>query len=135
MVQSLLIKEITGKPVVGHNLVKDLTALGLDHVVPQQLRRDTMRYPVLQTARGFGSTLADLTERKLGRRIQVEKRHDPKEDALAALELYLEFCHFDPSLMDYDDLVEYYASEMLHSPSPSTTLSTPMSSSIDDVDP
>jgi hypothetical protein len=111
--------EILGKKdvnVVGHNLGKDLTSLGLDKAVPLSRRRDTMRYSALQGPSGFGRTLAELAKKKLNRRIQAESRHDPAEDAIAAMDLYLQFCHFDPDLMGYDDLVEYYASQIVVSP-------------------
>lgn len=108
--------KILGKkdvPVVGHNLGKDLTSLGLDKAVPLTRRRDTMRYAALQGPSGFGRTLQELARKKLQRDIQVESRHDPAEDAIAAMDLYLQYCHYDPDLMGYDDLVEYYASQML----------------------
>ena len=110
------ILSILGKTraVVGHNVGKDLAALGLDERhVPLERRRDTMRYAALQGPSGFGRTLAELALKKLGRPIQVKARHDPEEDAVAALDLYLKYCHYDPSLMGYEDLVEYYAAEML----------------------
>ena len=40
------------------------------------------------------------------------RRHDPAEDALAAMDLYLQYCHYDPALMAYDDLVEFYSSQL-----------------------
>jgi len=40
------------------------------------------------------------------------------EDAVAALDVYLEYCHFDPALMCYDDLVDYYATEVLSTATP-----------------
>jgi len=100
-------------PVVGHNLGKDLTSLGLDKAVPLTRRRDTMRYAALQGPSGFGRTLQELAKKFLKRDIQVDSRHDPAEDAIAAMDLYLQYCHYDPDLMGYDDLVEYYASQML----------------------
>lgn len=112
-VRAELVPLLTGRPVVGHNLGKDLTALGVDTAVPLNLRRDTMRYARLQGPRGFGRTLAQLTEAKLGRVIQAAARHDPAEDAVAALDLYLQYCHFDPDLMGYEDLVELYASQLV----------------------
>jgi hypothetical protein len=99
--------------VVGHNLGKDLTSLGLDKTVPLSRRRDTMRYAVLQGPAGFGRTLKELANKKLNRKIQRENRHDPAEDAIATMDLYLQYCHYDPELMEYDDLVEYYASQMM----------------------
>jgi len=77
-----------------------------------------MRYECLQGPRGFGRSLAELAETRLGRQIQARARHDPWEDAVAALDLYLEYCHFDPALMCYDDLVEYYATEVLSTATP-----------------
>jgi RNA exonuclease 4 len=110
LIQIISEKEVA---VVGHNLGKDLTSLGLDKIVPLTRRRDTMRYPALQGPSGFGRTLAELARKKLNRKIQVESRHDPAEDAIAAMDLYLEYCHYDPNLMEYDDLVEYYASQII----------------------
>lgn len=101
------------RPVVGHNVGKDLIALGLDDIVPLHRRRDTMRYSALQGPTGHGRSLAELARKRLGRRIQTSVRHDPAEDAIAALDLYLKYCHYDPALMQYDDLVEYYASQLL----------------------
>ena len=103
----------THRPVLGHNVGKDITALGLDDVIPLKRRRDTMRYAALQGPTGLGRTLAELTENKLGRKIQKSVRHDPAEDAIAALDLYLKYCHYDPALMEYDDLVEYYESQII----------------------
>lgn len=114
-VRSDILRCIDGKPVVGHNLIKDLTSLGMEDAVPMALRRDTMRYSALQGARGFGRSLAELTKSKLGRSIQVDgRRHDPYEDAVAALDLYLKYVHFDEERMEYDDLVEHYTRQILN---------------------
>lgn len=67
---------ITGRPLIGHNLSKDLAALGIDH--PEGLRRDTMRYAVLQGEKGLGRALAELAEKKLGWQIQKNNRHCPR---------------------------------------------------------
>lgn len=115
-VQKEVMDIVGSRPVVGHNLGKDLVALGLDEVsVPLHLRRDTMRYAVLQGPSGHGRSLQELAKKRLNRDIQLktQKLHDPREDALAALDLYLTFCHFDTSLMSYEDLVEHLAAEVL----------------------
>jgi hypothetical protein len=110
-VRAALAAAVAGRPLVGHNLGKDLAALGMTH--PAALRRDTMRYPALQGPAGLGRSLAELARTKLGRRIQAAARHDPREDAVAALDLYLRYCHYDVGGMAYDDLVEHYASGLL----------------------
>lgn len=100
--------------VVGHNVGKDLLALGIDEkIVPLARRRDTMRYKALQGPKGFGKSLVELAATKLGRKIQAQSRHDPCEDAVAALDLYLMFCHYDRALMSYDDLVESYSQDII----------------------
>jgi hypothetical protein len=113
---------LAGRVVVGHNLPKDLGALGLDlKAVPAALRRDTMRFAALQGGRGrgrHGRALAALAAERLGRAIQAGgrgrgARHDPAEDAAAALDLYLRCCHFDRARMPFEDLVEAEAAALL----------------------
>lgn len=105
---------VKGRLVVGHNLSKDLVSLGItERHIPMKYRRDTMRYPALQNEKGHGRSLAELSLFKLGREIQQSVPHDPCEDAQATLDLYVKYCHYDESLMGYDDLVEYYMSQML----------------------
>jgi hypothetical protein len=105
---------VQGRLVVGHNLAKDLVSLGItEKHIPIKYRRDTMRYPALQNDKGHGRSLAELSLVKLGREIQQSVPHDPCEDAQATLDLYIKYCHYDESLMEYDDLVEYYMSQML----------------------
>eukprot|EP00887_Chlorella_sp_A99_P000892 scaffold5.g892.t1 len=114
---------LAGKVVVGHNLGKDLQVLGLADTVPPEALRDTMRYAQLQQAPGRrrrgrrprrqGRKLSELASEKLGRAIQLERRHDPREDAAAALDLYLSHVHFAAESMDYEDLVEHFAAQIL----------------------
>ena len=114
--QNKMIDALGSRPVVGHNLGKDLAALGLDETnVPLHLRRDTMRFAVLQGPSGHGRSLQELAKKRLNRDIQLKSQrlHDPREDALASLDLYLTFCHFDTSLMTYDDLVEHLTAQVL----------------------
>lgn len=114
--QDKIIDALGSCPVVGHNLGKDLAALGLDETnVPLHLRRDTMRYEVLQGPSGHGRSLQELAKKRLNRNIQLKSQrlHDPREDALASLDLYLTFCHFDTSLMTYEDLVEHLTAQVL----------------------
>jgi DNA polymerase III epsilon subunit-like protein len=111
-VRKILTKNMTGRLVVGHNLAKDLTSLGIQSSIPLEMRRDTMTYPCLQNEKGHGRALSHLAETKLNRVIQFEK-HDAREDALATLELYLKYCHYDEKGMDYDDLVEFYLSQII----------------------
>jgi hypothetical protein len=113
-IQDELKETVEGRPVVGHNLTKDLVALGLDSSVPTALRRDTMRYACLQSDKGFGRSLAELARIKLGRVIQKRgQRHDPYEDAVAALDLYLQCVHYNRDVMGYEDLVQLYAQQLL----------------------
>lgn len=67
---------IKGRPLVGHNLSKDLAALKISH--PAALCRDTMRYAALQGSQGLGRRLSELAEKKLGVQIQTKDRHCPK---------------------------------------------------------
>lgn len=113
-VRRQLVERMEGRLVVGHNLSKDLLALGItEKMVPPGLRRDTMAYSALQNEKGCGRSLAGLAEVKLGRTIQRGDRHCAAEDARATMELYLGWCHFDEGLMSYDDLVEYQVSKLL----------------------
>jgi hypothetical protein len=113
-VRELLVATIGDRLVVGHNLAKDLLALGMTaKMVPVDRRRDTMMYAALQNEKGCGRSLAELAELKLGRKIQRGDRHSSEEDARATMELYLGWCHFDERLMGYDDLVEYQTSRIL----------------------
>ena len=113
-VRRQLVELMKGRLVVGHNLAKDLLALGItEKMVPPGLRRDTMAYSALQNEKGCGRSLAELAEVKLGRTIQRGDRHCAAEDARATMELYLGWCHFDEGLMSYDDLVEYQVSKLL----------------------
>ena len=105
---------VKGRIVVGHNLDKDLKALEIDASVPNSMRRDTMKYSSLQNDKGHGRALAELAQVKLGRSIQQRNgRHCAKEDAVACVELYMKYCHFEQQYMNYDDLVEYYVSQMI----------------------
>ena len=113
-VRKLLVERVGDRLLVGHNLAKDLLALGMtDRMVPAHQRRDTMMYAALQNEKGCGRSLAELTELKLGRKIQRGSRHSSEEDAKATMELYLGWCHFDERLMNYEDLVEYQVSRIL----------------------
>lgn len=113
-VREELLEHMKGRLVIGHNLSKDLGSLHIsEKEIPMSSRRDTMMYPKLQNEKGHGRALAELSMLKLGREIQSQNRHDSKEDALATLDLYVQYCHYDESLMDYDDLVEYHMSQML----------------------
>lgn len=112
-VKEELLSHIRHRLVIGHNLAKDLLSLDISEKdIPISKRRDTMSYPKLQNEKGHGRALAELSLNKLGREIQ-QSRHDSMEDALATLDLYLQFCHYDESLMEYDDLVEYHTYQML----------------------
>lgn len=103
---------LQGRILVGHHLRKDLSALALSH--PAEATRDTLQYRELQGRRGSGRRLADLSAERLGRRIQAPgRRHSPREDAQAAMDLYLREVHFQERYMGYGDLVERHLAEIL----------------------
>lgn len=78
---------LEGRVLVGHDVRHDLAALELRH--PPARTRDTARYPPLLNARGRPQALRHLARTHLQRRIQrAGAAHDPREDALAALDLY-----------------------------------------------
>ncbi|KAI3438838.1 hypothetical protein D9Q98_001255 [Chlorella vulgaris] len=101
---------LQGRILVGHHLSKDLGALQLHH--PWADQRDTLRYRQLQGRRGAGRKLRQLSAEKLGREIQRTKRHSPREDAQAAMDLYLQHVHFEKQYMRYEDLVELHLAQL-----------------------
>ena len=94
----LVSQMLHGKILIGHGLQSDLAALGITH--PWRDVRDTARYgPYMRRVssrdREVGTNavlprrLRDLVRAELGKEIQAEgAAHDPKEDALGALDLY-----------------------------------------------
>ncbi len=86
--QRAVVVLIADKIVVGHSLKNDLTALLLTH--PHHMIRDTATYKPLKVAHGKKlrpRSLKSLSKEFLGREIQKDK-HDPGEDARAAMDLY-----------------------------------------------
>ena len=80
----------SGPLLIGHDLSHDLQCLGIDHLVPESQKRDTARYPVFQRHTHHPYKLRVLAMELLGVRIQShEHAHDPKEDAVASMRLYL----------------------------------------------
>ena len=78
--------------VVGHDLAHDLACLGIDReaVVPEHRKRDTARYAPFQRHTHKPYKLRVLTKELLGASIQdPNEAHDPREDAVAAMRLYL----------------------------------------------
>ncbi|KAI7839350.1 hypothetical protein COHA_006876 [Chlorella ohadii] len=72
----------------------------------------------MQGRRGAGRKLRDLSAEKLGRRIQLSgRRHSPREDAQAALDLYIQHIHFERRNWSYEDLVEQELAAILASAS------------------
>ena len=76
---------IKDRVIIGHALHNDLTAMSLKH--PRKMIRDTSLYLPLRLAPHSEPKLKDLAGHWLGREIQTGV-HDPREDALAALDLY-----------------------------------------------
>jgi RNA exonuclease 4 len=83
---------LKGKTLVGHALKNDLGVLGIRH--PWHMTRDTATYEPFMKVRFTDGVLwprglKDLCKEKLDRDIQAYgKPHCPREDALAALDLY-----------------------------------------------
>jgi RNA exonuclease 4 len=78
--------------VVGHDLAHDLACLGIDReaVVPDRRKRDTARYKPFQRHTHKPYKLRVLSKELLGLTIQdPNEAHDPREDAVAAMRLYL----------------------------------------------
>ena len=74
--------------LVGHDLQHDLECLGIKW--PRRLCRDTARHPPLQRHTHAPFKLRTLAAEHLGESIQREgAAHDPREDAWAAMRLYL----------------------------------------------
>lgn len=103
-----VIQHLKGKILVGHGLTNDLGVLGIRH--PWHLTRDTAEYePYMKMPFQDGGLwprgLKDLCLDKLGREVQVFGRpHCPKEDALAALDLYRLVWHeWEKSVADYQN--------------------------------
>jgi RNA exonuclease 4 len=90
--QKQVLELLTGKILVGHGLKSDLKVLGISH--PWYMVRDTAKYEPYMKVRFqdgilWPRGLKDLCKEKLDRDVQVYGcPHCPKEDALAALDLY-----------------------------------------------
>jgi RNA exonuclease 4 len=89
--RKLVLRHLKGKVLVGHALRNDLGVLGITH--PWYMIRDTAKYDPYMKLRMDGClwprSLKDLCLELLGRDVQVYGRpHCPKEDAMAALDLY-----------------------------------------------
>lgn len=81
---------LRNKILVGHALINDLECLQIDH--PWENMRDTALYAPFQKTNRCGHSvprkLRDLVHEKLGDTSFQNGQHDPKEDAVAALNLY-----------------------------------------------
>ena len=87
-VQDDVAKLIESRTLIGHAIHNDLRALILQH--PKTHVRDTAMFPPYRTAQGSGTKprrLKALAAEFLSWEIQTGK-HDPAEDAIAALRLY-----------------------------------------------
>jgi DNA polymerase III epsilon subunit-like protein len=79
--------------LVGHSIGGDLQMLGIDPTslflrkIPVTLF-DTATFQEFKQTEG-GTNLKNLSSKLLGRSIQSSKRHDPVEDAQAAMDLYM----------------------------------------------
>ena len=91
-VRKNVLKILRNKILVGHGLNNDLKVLGISH--PWHMIRDTALYEPFMKVRFHDGALwpralKDLCKEMLHRDVQVYGRpHCPKEDALAALDLY-----------------------------------------------
>ena len=76
--------------VVGHDLAHDLACLGIESFVPDRRKRDTAHYAPFQRHTHRPYKLRVLAKELLGATIQASNEaHDPREDAVAAMRLYL----------------------------------------------
>ncbi|CAB9506004.1 Interferon-stimulated 20 kDa exonuclease-like 2 [Seminavis robusta] len=104
--QKQVLALLHGKILVGHGLKSDLSVLGITH--PWYMIRDTAKYePYMKIRYQDGGlwprALKDLCKEMLNRDIQVQGRaHCPKEDAMAALDLYK--CVLEP----WENSMEYH---------------------------
>ncbi len=86
--QSEVAKIIVDKIIVGHALKHDFKVLLLNH--PHHMIRDTATYKPLKQHNQRPRSLKSLSKEFLGRDIQQGK-HNPGEDARAAMDLYKQF--------------------------------------------
>jgi hypothetical protein len=89
VVQQDILRVISGSTLVGLGVTNDLRKLGIVH--PSHLICDLTQRSEFQGRSGSARSLARLTSVHLKREIQTAGRlHDPQEDAVAAMQLYLE---------------------------------------------
>ncbi|KAL6488552.1 hypothetical protein MHYP_G00022930 [Metynnis hypsauchen] len=89
--QREILKILSGKVVVGHDVRNDFKVLHYSH--PEYLTRDTSRMPLLNQKAGLPedrtASLKILTKLLFNKDIQVGKKgHSSVEDAIATMELY-----------------------------------------------
>ena len=76
--------------LVGHDLAHDLECLDISHEIPRAMLRDTATYAPFKRHTHRPYKLRTLAEAFLGLHIQTDGvAHDPREDAHAAMRLYL----------------------------------------------
>ncbi|KAA6418942.1 MAG: RNA exonuclease 4 [Trebouxia sp. A1-2] len=104
VIQQQLTTLLEGSLLIGYGLSKDLSSLRLHH--PHALQKDLIRYRKFQSSTGQARKLQEISQRFLSHDIQAGK-HTAREDAFAALQLYLQHVRNDPALMTYQELVDY----------------------------
>lgn len=103
---------VEGRVLVGHGLMKDLTALGITH--PTQLQVDTALLPPFLSRGGQARRLQALSSELLGSTIQsAGRQHSALEDASAVLQLYIRFVEGNSALMDAAALEMHLLNQIL----------------------
>lgn len=104
VIQQQLTTLLEGSLLIGHGLSKDLSSLRLHH--PKAMQKDLIRYRKFQSSNGQARKLKAISQKFLNHSIQAGN-HTAREDAFAALQLYLQHVRNDPALMTYQELVDF----------------------------
>ncbi|DBA92652.1 TPA: hypothetical protein ACH3X1_002865 [Trebouxia sp. C0004] len=70
------------------------------------MQKDLIRYRKFQSSTGQARKLQEISQQFLNHSIQAGK-HTAREDAFAALQLYLQHVRNDPASMTYQELVDF----------------------------